>query len=126
MSQEEILEYNKKCAKFLKLNIDEYWVKFEKDMPSSIRMTYSKTHHIEQLQFHSDWNWIMELVEAIEKLENTEFFMEWFCLNGSNIGLYKRHKQNGSTLWEYIARFSNIKTKKEAMVEAINQFLNQQ
>mgnify|MGYP003509225506 FL=1 len=63
------------------------------------------------------------MVEAIEKLESTEFYMEWFWLNGTNIGLYQRHKQNGSNLWEYIARFSDAKSKKEATVKAINQFL---
>jgi len=65
----------------------------------------------------------MEVVEAIEKLESSEFYMEWFWLNGTNIALYQRHKQNGSNLWEFIAKFSNAKTKKEAVVKAINQFL---
>jgi hypothetical protein len=112
MTQEEILEYNKKCAEFLEMEFEIH----------SNTWRY-KDWITTQLLFHSDWNWIMEVVEAIEELENDDFYMEWFWLNGTNLALYQRHKQNGSNLWQYLARFSDVKTKKEAVVQAINQFL---
>ena len=66
MTQEE-LEFNKSCAEFLNIITDNgYWVEFDKLMPNSITMSYSKNHHIEQLQFHSDWNWIHEVIGKVK------------------------------------------------------------
>ena len=57
MNQQEILEYNKRCAEFLG---DEGMQEICSD----------NGHHypsIDEMKFDSDWNWIMEVVEAIEK-----------------------------------------------------------
>ena len=61
------------------------------------------------MKFHSDWNWIMELVEAIEVMEGQEAIKEI-----SNIVLERN-----------LGRVLDlpIYTKKEKMVQAINQFL---
>lgn len=85
MTQEEILQYKKRCAEFLGLEIlkDEYCY----DYPD----------------FHSDWNWIMEVVEVIEK-------KAWVNIKGCAVDI--------STIVNL-----NAPTKKEAVVEAINQFL---
>lgn len=65
MTQEEILQYNKMCAKFLgwKEQTDplERWF-------GSFRDTDGRLHHNnskEKLLFHEDWNLIMQVVEAI-------------------------------------------------------------
>jgi hypothetical protein len=33
----------------------------------------SMAYHIEDLKFDTDWNWLMEVVEKIEKVGKTEF-----------------------------------------------------
>jgi hypothetical protein len=136
MTQEETLEYNKRCAEFLGATPTKDWLGKDgyelKDNELWYHTQWSNrfqdtlelySYRYSDLKFHSDWNWIMEVVEAIEKLESNDFYMEWFWLNGTNMALYQRHKQNGSNLWECSARFSDVKTKKEAVVRAINQFL---
>lgn len=96
MTQEEILQYNKRCAEFLGLEIlkDEYCY----DYPD----------------FHSDWNWIMEVVEAIEKLGDTS------AMYGTLVDITTTYIAIGEIA-------TDLKlvpmTKKEAVVEAINQFL---
>ena len=138
MTQKEIFDYNKNCAEFLgwketseKFKIDWTGCKTKERLD---RLNKEYIPILEKngdvlfsdfsvMDFTKDWNCIMKVVEAIEKLESSEFYMEWFWLNETNIALYQRHKQNGSNLWEFIARFSNAKTKKEAVVQAINQFL---
>lgn len=113
MTQEEkVLEYNNRCAKFLGV---EYEI-------------HSKTHRYKnlistELLFHLDWNWIMEIKEVIGGLKADDFYMEWFVLDGPNVSLYKRHRQDGTVLWECMGRFSKAKTQKQAIVYIINEFL---
>ena len=106
MTQQEILEYNKRCAEFLKIiTNDGFWVEFDKLMPNEITMSYSKRHHIEHLLFHSDWNWIMEVIETIEKLKYGVEVVGNYChIIGAGI-------------------YSSQKDKKEAVIKSINEFL---
>jgi len=93
MTQQETLEYNKRCMKILEM---EYEI-------------HSNTYRYKDLitttlQFHSDWNWIHEIVEAIEKLGYTV------------------------AIWDNVCVIPHLKkciseTKKEAVIHAINQFL---
>ena len=88
LTQEWITQFNKKCAEFLGASITEkdnewYVTTWKKDLDviriCNIEMwgtkeeTYSKllssilnTSYGEWGKFHSDWNWIMEVVEKIE------------------------------------------------------------
>ena len=104
MNQQEILEYNKRCAEFLGYEISENKECFK--LPT-------KNGWINLNIFHSDWNWIMEVVEAIEKV--ADWTLE--CLNYSD----------GSRNYQMMIPLSNtnviFKDKKEAVVQAINQFL---
>ena len=50
MTQEEILDYNKRCAEFLGEEMTTYFVETQMDLIGS-----------SELHFHSDWNWIMEV-----------------------------------------------------------------
>ena len=98
MTQEEILQYNKRCALFLGMNNDAFL------LAKQIEKNTGLCH----LRFHSDWNWIMEVVEAIEKIfhiQGVEINGKWCCIKTNTF-----HEYRGVN-------------KKEAVVEAINQFL---
>lgn len=114
MTQEEILQYNKRCAEFLgyKCSINEQYelpnmMTFPPKGMSNLCHT-AKVCCIEDMQFHSDWNWIMEVVEDIEKIfhiQGVEINGKWCCIKTNTF-----HEYRGVN-------------KKEAVVEAINQFL---
>lgn len=89
MTQEEILDYNKRCADFLGVKLHE----------SQLTMP-----HPHFTGYHSDWNWIMGVVEAIEKK------VAWVNIKGCAVDI--------STIAN-----TSAPSKKEAVVEAIDQFL---
>lgn len=111
MENKEILEYNKRCAEFLGVNktLSSYYLpKFGLYVNKYGEVYYEEVFREEELKFHSDWNWIMEVVEAI--VEKTKFKTieecsenEWYA----TIGITKLA----------------ITFKKEAVVQAINRFL---
>lgn len=102
MKQQEILKYNKRCAEFLGWKIvDGIITLIPEESEFQHEVGYSANGF---LKFHSDWNWIMEVVDAIEKK------VAWVNIKGCAVD---------------ISSISNVnaKTKKEAVVQAINQFL---
>ena len=99
-TKEEILEYSKRCAEFLSFEISENKECFK--LPN-------KNGWIILDIFHSDWNWIHEVVEAIEGM-------------GNDITIYHSHVILSYSEGEVI-EVIECKTKKEAVVQAINQFL---
>ena len=129
MTQDEILQYNKRCALFLGAiysEAAEAWG-FGNAKNIGSKMFQGVMYHnvIEaerfekELKFHSDWNWMMEVVEAIEKLIfNVRITIACVTIenafdNNSNLSpIYKFHSIQGE-----------FQTKKEAVVQAINQFL---
>jgi len=117
MNQEEILKFNKRCAIFLgwkKYNgiNPKYHNSYETNTIKMDEMVYFQN----DLKFHSDWNWIHEVIDVIEKTSNTAVTI-WFRKEGCTI-----EQKNGEQEDFYISM--KIKTsKKEAVVEAINQFL---
>jgi hypothetical protein len=66
MNNEEIIEYNKRCALFLG---DEGMQKICED---------NAYHYpsLEEMKFHSDWNWIMELCRKLDTLSEDDI-VEW-------------------------------------------------
>lgn len=130
MTQEEILNYRKMCAEFLGASIfeeDKSWKvrnwNNPKDYPNRITSitpitmwgtkeeTYNKVL-LDQLnesfgrwgKFHSDWNWIMEVVEAVKtKIENP-----------ASVAMARFNGDMNKAL---------MTAKKGAVVQAINQFL---
>lgn len=104
MTQEEI-DFNKRCAVFMgwknmgMVNL-ELWVSGK--YPSGIMTS--------ELKFHSDWNLIMEVVEAIDKLENVRIKI---LQNSCYIFIIDKDKLIALTK----------QSKREAVVSAINQFL---
>ena len=103
MTQEEIDNYNCLCAKFLGWVYNEQTNFWNEDM----RHDFSFLEDYD-LKFHSDWNWIMEVVEAIVKKIGVKAVdecseNEWYATIG-------------------VTRLG-ITSKKEAVVQAIKQFL---
>ena len=123
MTQQEILEYNKRCAEFLgkdkkgtqdvtwtfpdylngQLWVDEHFFN-NTDEYCGRRQT-----KVSELKFHSDWNWIMEVVEAIDKTQHTQLDI---------LGKHCRISSKGIDF-----QSSSKEDKKKAVVQAINQFL---
>ena len=144
MIKEEILEYNKRCAEFLGykeclVNITDnygYKVVVEGYITPFPKLNFDGTiyqYDVDSLLFHSDWNWIMEIVEAIEKLEFIgKVSIQYYTLF-SGMGCYKiqigRDSEDNKhpdsfpiEVAEFVSSDSN-NIKKEAVVQAINQFL---
>lgn len=113
MTQDEILQYNKRCAEFLGFKYhkgSEYW---------TTMLWGGAGFTLRKMKFDSDWNWIMEVVEAIEKLKfNVRITIACITIenafdnNSYLCPIYKFHSMQGE-----------FESKKEAVVQAINEFL---
>jgi len=100
-------EFNKLCAEFLEWDQSEdrrYW----KETP-----TESSNWYLDELKFHSDWNWIMDVVDKIEK-----------TCGVSIVGGPVKKSACVIHLGNLEARSGQGNSKKEAVVEAIWEFLN--
>lgn len=114
MTKEWIRNYNKKCAEFLG---------WKYDSKTSIHFTKGTWidnknigHCAERgLSFHSDWNWIMEVVEAIERLSKVG---ETYMFSITKFSVRVSHKGNR------IVDLPIDDTKKEAVIQAIDQFID--
>jgi hypothetical protein len=91
-------EFNQVCAEFLgwELEDERYW----KETP-----TESSNWYVDEMYFHENWNWIMEVVEKINDTPIEDDFIE--CIEA-----------------KYLIFQRLGKTYKLAVVEAIWQFLN--
>lgn len=127
MTQQEILEYNERCLKILPFNYknqSKYWVIYKYD-DNSFFGKNRRYLAVNNLKFHSDWNWIMEVVEKIKYIEDNQekFFgdehylihFEIDLLNGVDLFIDKKRIFSQSAFGEG--------QLKEAVVQAINQFL---
>jgi hypothetical protein len=111
MTQEELLDYNRKCAEFLgyvKLTEESRLLEYYKVYKDLDGEYVSET----ALKFHSDWNWIHEIIEFIEKL-NYKFMLSW------NITAITSLVPNTPLSIAFI----QSENRKEAVVEAIYIFL---
>ena len=131
MTQKETLQYNKRCAKFLGAEIQDvleriYIDKMKDDELlfhniSVTLQTYewngtTNIHYIpfDMLSFHSDWNWIMEVKNHIIGLGYC-----WFQFPDT-IQINENFTISSKSICK--VRFDKLQ-EKEAVVEAINQFL---
>ncbi len=129
MTQEETLTYNKMCAEFLGMydysKDNEYFEKglyfcySEKDKNPGCG--YYTTIYNGISVFVSDWNWIMEVVEAIETLydSNVYFKVAW---DNVTIGIATQYELAHDTGFEGVEIHREV-SKKAAVVEGINRFL---
>jgi hypothetical protein len=121
MTQEEILEFNEACAEFLGFVPKKY------SKTDTTIIWCDKKHGLPvgELLFHSDWNWIMEVVEAIEKLPNMCVYFSKTKLGEHHVEIihetptyYSKGKQElDKTFITWGA------SKKETVVKVINEFL---
>ena len=114
MKEEEILEYNKRCAEFLGyINTTPTDKDFDIYHNEKGMIIGNKIHTmIEPMsaKFHSDWNWISEIVEAISnKFGGVPFFKE----------VYQKWLYEDKSSEDFLI----FRLKKEELVQAINQFL---
>jgi hypothetical protein len=119
MTQEEIYEYNKRCAeflgwKYLNDNIIDMWMKVPIEFRRKVYFNSSPIQQKYSMMFHEDWNWIMEVVEVIEKL-------------GYRILMVTDEVDIESSaenpIQKSLGTYCPDGTKKGAVVQAINQFL---
>lgn len=150
MTHEEILDFNKRCALFMGYKYFPYPAEdsgWRKEKGHLKLLNYYLGRTTKDLHYHSDWNWIMEIVSAIEKLGS--YTVSGCKINGefkiSRFGIlfYFSPNQNyllqlelkpyiiDEYIWKHpmyknhiiqVFDFKN-KSKKEAVVEAINKFL---
>ena len=81
MTQQEILEGSKLCAEFLDLIL---WTGFGSKKNQYVKkIPNEKTEVFENVLFHSDWNWLMKIVDKIEELDyTTKIIDNGMCING--------------------------------------------
>jgi len=118
MTQEEILDYNKKCAEFLGVDI-HYSVEVYKDSKSPLRQYIDNRPKSEPLLFHSDWNWIEEVLNKIEG-ENFLYILKSDVYGEERGYSLEFYDNDGEPIFTHLRTYCN---KKEAVVQAINQFL---
>ena len=121
MTQEWIHQYNKKCAEFL--NFKKYPIK-EKADGYVVNFKNGKVPFescISNSQFHSDWNWIMAVVEAIEKLDvlHSKYASKYDIL----IDCFSCSIMTTGYHIKTILTIDNT-NKKQAVVQAIDQFID--
>ena len=109
MTQTEISEYNRRCAEFLGYEISENKECFK--LPN-------KNGWINLDIFYSDWNWVMNVVEAIEDIIFDEDNSFNVTIGSTN---YCVIQDSNGEVYETIQDYGN--SKLETVIKAINQFL---
>ena len=119
MTQKEILEYNKRCSEFhypnAKAEYESGDISIEECIFKKGMLIFG---HFDLMKYHSDWNWIMEVVEAIEDKDIDDYpFILTMTVHNVFI-------ENPMVIPNaYIVQAVIEDSKKEAVVKAINQFL---
>lgn len=113
MNKQEIENYNCLCAEFLGVEYEIHSSTWRyKDLITT------------ELQFHSDWNWIMKVINEIlirgfRKYTYTNEDHSRCVFTDMSI-LYQNHEFGGGNI---VADSKKCNSEKEAVVQAINQFL---
>lgn len=123
MTQQEILEYNERCLKILPFNYknqSKYWVIYKYD-DNSFFGKNRRYLAVNNLKFHSDWNWIMEVVEKIQtldKLGGIVMIQQGRCRITSRMA-------GDNTVYADVSYYylHGMRKQKEAVVQAIHQYL---
>lgn len=149
MTDQQIKDFNKRCVDFLGIKYEERTVDtdidpvFSKPARQLVFNIGNKKYTLNNLKFHSDWNWIMDVVIKIEMLniELPERFKKGFLKNSTHGNVIidtsydNRPEFNGwssSVSIELSHPFiydslnydeSRFETKIEATVHAIDKFL---
>ena len=111
-------ENNKIIAEFLLPNnesTDYYLPKFGLYLNRYGETYYEEVFRIDEMKFHSDWNWLMEVVEKIENLNY------WINFHG-NISYY--NFEIGTNNNDFKTIIGEGDTKFKAVYDAIIKFIN--
>ena len=134
----DIKKYNSLCAELLGFenktpDDKDFNIHFHKDEKSGKGVEILGTHitSIETnfgRQFTTDWNWIMEVIEAIE-LKFPKYILQWEYDNREEFAENGNYKAYWFTLYpkdEICSGLSDLRSKsrKEAVVQSIWAFLN--
>ena len=131
MTQKEILQYNRMCAEFLGYkNLtpdDKDFNIYENEKGMIIGNKIYTLLETMSMRFHSDWNWIMEVVEAIE-IKFPIFTLQWEYDDREEFSENGKYLADWFTLYpkdEILVGLSDLRSnsRQEAVVHAINQFL---
>lgn len=115
MTQEWINQFNKKCAEFMGYKLVPFHSPFlglgwKSENILNPMYKYLEGNEESQIYFHSDWNWIMEVVEQINELPN-KYDGNFSELNGKVFSI--KHMM-----------FHEIIGKKESIIQVINRFID--
>lgn len=77
MTQQEILEYNKRCAEFLGAKLGKGGT-LKNPCYVNVPIAHGNiiqtwTILLKEMKFHSDWNWIKSVLEKISSLNEDDF-----------------------------------------------------
>ena len=125
MTPQEI-EYNKRSAELQGAEYEPRTKRyiFDKELlDSKYALRKSKRHHEEQMCFHSDWNWIIEVIEAIENIKVKEQYIYYIQLRGATCEIKCSNQYSLAFNVEMPCIYEIAKSKKEAVIQAINKFL---
>lgn len=100
MTQEWIEQFNRKCADFIGFIFEEDNLIYSFNKKELFEFLDRSAYAIHDLKFHSDWNWIMEVVDKIT--------------------MYYKDKE----IPKIHLLHQPIFTPKEAVIQAIDQFLD--
>lgn len=125
MEIQEINDYNRMCAEFLG------WRNLNDDSFPEFITPMGDFYPAKNMEFHSDWNWIHEIIDAIEKLKTETSTFE-FHIQPKSVLIkeernYSFEKGDGGKTSQPLKFNDSVwvtgKTKKEAVIQAINSFL---
>lgn len=119
---DEILKFNKDCADLIgaEYNPSLRSYTFQKDLTNTkYTIRKAKRHREDQLCFDSDWNWLMEVVKTIEKL-NFNVRITCTCITIENT---TTNTSNLRPIFKFHSIDGEFETKEEAIVQAITDFL---
>lgn len=134
MSKDETLSYNRRCAAFLGWQecltnefdehrycqtVDGYMATFQNTSADPQVLAYNKSvfeHAVPAMRFHSDWNWVMEVVDAVSKRFGEaplfrEVYQKWL------------YETRSAADRDEIHDFLLFRLTKDETVRSVNQFL---
>jgi hypothetical protein len=114
MTNQEILEYNKRCALFLGATFAEGWSEhsitpvydFKRKLNEPTDKWATTKYQVKTMKFHLDWNWIMEVVAKINSISNL-----------------KKQENTTQSSMKYEIQYVLKRANKEKTIKVINKFL---
>lgn len=103
-------EFNRMCAEFLGWDQSEdgrYWKE---------TATESSNWYLDELKFHSDWNWIMDVINKIDTIgqsgwmkNHAVIFVDGKPISLVSIEQFKRKKSTIKAIWEFLNWYNEQK-----------------